>query len=718
MRKNIPLYLNILTVFTILMCTIALCIIAYGYIQNSRIAIFSAQQLVKQTGAAIGERTQSIFDSAFMTVNTYVGFNEIEEKPSLHSHPMSNAFFKCLQEHNDFTSIFIGFADGDFFLISSLRNREKMKKEKNIPANAAWYTQTLGHLPSGRRYELTRYMDKGFVTVGSDSDSNPSYDPRIREWYRSAKITDKAVLSDIYMFALSGEPGLTVSRRFDGPVPGVIGVDISLANLSIFMKKELVGKNSEIMIFEKSGDLYGYHDMEKMRSSIYSKANSKLDRPKVTGLKNPVLDSLVLNQQKHPGKTIHIQQLNVDGEKYISLVDPLPSEYGKKLFVAITVPEAFFTKPIAEIGTRALFVSLGILILFLPLIHLVARKLSKPLIELTRSVDNIRQFKLNKKVDIKSRIVEVRDLSEATETMRSTLNSFGKYIPRPLVQSMLVNNIVPRLGGERKKLTFLFSDIKDFTSISETMPPEKLTETITGYLKCMSRVILDNNGTIDKYIGDAIMAFWNAPVDDRQHARNGCLAALSFRDALTKFNANCRAHNEPEMLTRLGLHTGEAVVGNIGSSDRMSYTAIGAAVNLASRLEGLNKHLGTDILVSESTKLLAGDRFMFRFAGRVMPKGTAHSCGVYELLGTCPDSTEEYARFAVRPQDKTKVLQWEKALEALLARDFNQAEKLLINHLDTNGPDRLADYYLKLTREFLAHPPKKDWQGEIRFNVK
>lgn len=150
----------------------------------------------------------------------------------------------------------------------------------------------------------------------------------------------------------------------------------------------------------------------------------------------------------------------------------------------------------------------------------------------------------------------------------------------------------------------------------------------------------------------------------------------------------------------------------------MSYTAIGAAVNLASRLEGLNKHLGTDILVSESTKLLAGDRFMFRFAGRVMPKGTAHSCGVYELLGTCPDSTEEYARFAVRPQDKTKVLQWEKALEALLARDFNQAEKLLINHLDTNGPDRLADYYLKLTREFLAHPPKKDWQGEIRFNVK
>ncbi|TIH12961.1 adenylate/guanylate cyclase domain-containing protein [Marinifilum sp. JC120] len=717
MKKTVPLYINILTIFTTLICAIVLCVVVYGYVQNSRIALFSAEQLIKQTGAAIGTKTQNIFDTAFTTVNTYVGFNEIEEKPSLHSHPMSNAFFRYLQEHQDFTSIFIGFADGDFFLVSSLRNREEMKKEKNIPEKAQWYTQTIGHLPSGRRYELTKYLDEGFVTIGSKSDSNPGYDPRLRTWYRSAKETDQTVLSDIYLFTLSGEPGLTVSRHFDGAVPGVFGVDISLANLSGFMEKQLVGNNCEIMIFEPSGDLYGYHNMNRLGQSIYANPNNR-GNPKVAGLKNQVLNSLISNHKKNIGANLRIHQLVVEGKKYISLVDPLPKEYGKELFVAITVPESFFTGPIANIGKNTLLVSLGILLLFMPIIHLVAKRLSKPLIELTNSVKNIQQFKLDIPVEINSNIVEVRDLSKATETMRGTLNAFGKYIPRPLVQSMIVNRIVPELGGERKQLTFLFTDIKDFTTISETMTPEQLTGTITSYLKSMSRVILENGGTIDKYIGDAIMAFWNAPVNDKQHARNGCLTALYCRKTLNEFNSHCRDCNEPEMLTRLGIHTGDAVVGNIGSSDRMDYTAIGAAVNLASRLEGLNKYLGTEILVSEATKELAGDEFLFRFAGRVIPKGTTQSSGVYELMGTRSDSNGEYAQFAVGPQDESKAQQWEEALSTLLACNYAEAAKLFDAYIKTNGPDQLADYYIDLTRKFSVHPSEKGWQGEISFNAK
>ncbi|MDC7218153.1 MAG: adenylate/guanylate cyclase domain-containing protein, partial [Spirochaetales bacterium] len=411
-------------------------------------------------------------------------------------------------------------------------------------------------------------------------------------------------------------------------------------------------------------------------------------------------------------------QLIVDEKKYISLVDPLPIEYGKELFVAITVPESFFTGPIAKIGTRTMFVSLGILLLFMPIIHLIAKKLSTPLIKLTHSVNNIKQFKLDIPVDVKSNIIEVRDLSKATETMRGTLNAFGKYIPRPLVQSMIVNKIIPELGGERKELTFLFTDIKDFTTISESMSPERLTGTITSYLKCMSRVILNNGGTIDKYIGDAIMAFWNAPVNDAQHARNGCLTALNCREALNKFNSNCRNCNKPELLTRLGVHTGEAVVGNIGSADRMDYTAIGAAVNLASRLEGLNKYLGTEILVSETTKNQAGDEFLFRFAGRVIAKGTTQSSGVYELLGTRPGISGESEKFAVNPDEELKVQQWEKALKTMLDCKFKEAVKSFEEYIETNGSEQLAEYYLTMSRQFSVKPPEKDWQGEIVFDVK
>ena len=552
MKKTHTLYINILSIFIALTSAIVFCVVFYGYIQNSSIALFSAKQLVRQTGAAIGERTQNIFDSAFMTVNTYIGFNEIKMKPSIHSHPMSNAFFKCLQEHKDFTSIFIGFADGDFYLVSSLHNRDEMKKERNIPAEAQWYTQTIGHLPNGRRYELTRYLNEGFVTIGSSSSMDTNYDPRKRGWFIEAEKSDRSILSDIYIFALSGEPGITVSRRFDAHIPGTIGVDISLANLSEFMKRQLIGEGCDIMIYETSGAIYGYHDMKKLSSSIFWNADRSISKPTVSGLKNKILTSLAANHEKNIGEHLRIHQLVVDGKKYISLIDPLPKEYGKELLVAITVPESFFTAPIAKIGTNNLLVSLGIFILFLPIIHLIAKQLSKPLIDLTSSVNNIQQFNLEIPVDIKSNIIEVRDLSKATETMRKTLNSFGKYIPRPLVQSMIVNKITPKLGGERKKLTFLFTDIKDFTSISETMSPELLTGAVTDYLKCMSRVILKNKGTIDKYIGDAIMAFWNAPIEDQNHARHGCMAALCCREALLKFNKHCRDNNKPPMITPAG----------------------------------------------------------------------------------------------------------------------------------------------------------------------
>ncbi|WP_320005724.1 adenylate/guanylate cyclase domain-containing protein [Maridesulfovibrio sp.] len=718
MKKTHTLYVNILSIFITLISAVVLCVVFYGYIQNSSIALFSAKQLVRQTGSAIGERTENIFDSAFMTVNTYIGFNEIEEKPSIHSHPMSNAFFKCLQEHKDFTSIFIGFSDGDFYLVSSLRNRDKMKKEKNIPPEAQWYTQTIGHLPNGERYELTRYLNEGFVTIGSSSSVEADYDPRKRNWFIEAQKTDRAILSDIYIFALSGEPGITVSRRFDAHVPGTLGVDLSLANLSEFMKRQLVGEGCEIMIYEPSGDLYGYHDMEKLSSSLFWNADRSIARPKVTGLKSKVLNTLVANHEKNTGDHLRIHQLIVDGKRYISLIDPLPKEYGKELFVAITVPESFFTGPIAKIGTNNLLVSLGIFMLFLPVIHLVAKQLSKPLIDLTSSVNNIKQFNLEIPVDIKSNIIEVRDLSKATETMRKTLNSFGKYVPRPLVQSMMVNKITPRLGGGRKQLTFMFTDIKDFTSISETMSPEQLTRTITSYLKCMSRVILKNKGTIDKYIGDGIMAFWNAPVADKNHARNGCMAALYCREALKKFNKHCRDNNKPEMITRMGVHTGEAVVGNIGSADRMDYTAMGAAVNLASRLEGLNKYLGTEILVSDATKELAGADFLFRYAGRVLPKGTIHSSGVYELLGLKTGTDNGDRNLTVSTQQESMVKQWAEALGILMDCDYEKAAAAFESYIQTYGPDPLADYYRELSRKFVLNPPAENWQGEIVFNAK
>lgn len=718
MRKHIPLHVNILTIFTVLVTTIVLIVIGYGHKSNSDSAVIAAHQLLRRVEMSMVEKTQALFDTAFRTVDTFINFKDIGQKASIHSHPLESVFFKFLEQNKDFTSIFIGFEDGDFFLVSSLHGRNELKKSLGIPENAVWYTQTIAHQADNQRYELRKYLDTGFVTVGSSAELHVQYDPRRRPWFRSASETDIATLSDIYIFSLSDEPGITVSRRFDATVKGVVGVDLSLANVSHFLKSQLIGPGNEIMIFDTIGNVYAYPDLNKLITSIGITESDSTKNAKIAALGSPALTALVQLLQTKDTDVIHDQSLLVDGTTHLVGIEPLPKEYGKELFIALTVPESTFTGPIAEVGKRTFFVSLGMLFLFLPILYFVSKRISRPLKILTQKVENIKAFKLDSPINVQSNILEIRELSKATETMREALNAFGSYIPKPLVKAMIVNDIVPTLGGDRREMTFLFSDIKDFTTISETLTPEQVTSSITSYLEKMSWTILQNKGTIDKYIGDSIMAFWNAPVINTEHAFHACLTALQCRNVLSVFNQHRRDNNEPEFLTRMGVHTGEAVVGNIGSSDRMDYTAMGASVNLASRLEGLNKYMGTDILISRPTMLAAGDEFLFRFAGKVVPKGTTDGLCVYELLGTKINATGMYAPFSVSEEIMQKTEKWEAAIRLFLSRDFAGAKAAFTPLLEEYGADPLIEKYLKLTQEFSIQSPDDSWNGEQSFDVK
>ncbi|CCH49939.1 adenylate/guanylate cyclase domain-containing protein [Pseudodesulfovibrio piezophilus] len=717
MKIRVPLYVNILTVFALLISAVVAIVVSYGYLRNADTAILSAELLLQRSGSSIVERTQKMFDTAFTTVDTYVSFRDIGVKASIHSHPMSPVFFKFLSQHPDFTSVYIGFDDGDFFLVSSLAERDELKAQLHLPQTALWYTQTIGHMADGRRYEIRKFLDAGFVPVGSDCIPDIAYDPRGRPWFKAALENDIPTLSDIYVFFLSGEPGITVSHRFDSVVSGVVGVDLSLSNLSCFVKRQKVSPSSDIMIFDTEGRIYAYPDTDRLVSSIQLEPHPGMGS-EVDCLESPVLTALLEDFQSVGSKTLYSHELIVDGTAYLAHIDPLPTEYGKELFVGVVVPKHFFTGPIAVIGEQTLFVSLIILLLFIPVVYYAAKRISYPLKGLIESAENIKAFRLDIPVNVDSHIIEIRNLSRAMETMRGALKAFGSYIPTPLVEAMVVNDIQPVLGGSRKIMTFFFSDIQDFTAISETLSPELVTESITRYLKVMSQVILENGGTVDKYIGDSIMAFWNAPVEDADHAWHACLSALQCRDVLTAFNADCRERGAPEFLTRMGVHTGDAVVGNIGSSDRMEYTAMGAAVNLASRLEGLNKYLGTGILVSEPTRIIAGDDFCFRFAGKASPKGTSVGLGVFELLGTRSGSQGVYEPFAVSPEVEARLEEWENGVRVFFMREFEKASILFSKYLAEHGADPLVEHYLNLAREYSDWPPSEDWNGEQKFSNK
>ena len=209
---------------------------------------------------------------------------------------------------------------------------------------------------------------------------------------------------------------------------------------------------------------------------------------------------------------------------------------------------------------------------------------------------------------------------------------FGKYVSPIVIEELVKNPDKLNLGGEKRDITIFFSDIRGFTPIAEKLSPEELVQLLNEYLDEMSSIIIKNNGLVDKYMGDAIMAFWGAPIDQPTHAELACSSSLEMIDKLKELQKKWKKEGIPSFDIGIGLNSGEAIVGNMGSSKRFDYTAMGDNVNLASRLEGLNKNYGTNIIISENTYKIVKDNFKTRKLGTVKVKGKKKPIVIYELL--------------------------------------------------------------------------------------
>jgi adenylate cyclase len=270
---------------------------------------------------------------------------------------------------------------------------------------------------------------------------------------------------------------------------------------------------------------------------------------------------------------------------------------------------------------------------------------------------------------------------------------FSQYVSRAVVDRILAEPARAKLGGERKELTVLFSDIRGFSSFSETMKPEDLASFLGEYLTPMTDLVLESGGTLDKYIGDAIMAIWSAPVDMPDHAARACEVALRMQEALVGLNQKWRAEGKPPIAIGVGLNTGTMVVGNMGSSARFDYTVLGDHVNYASRLEALTKDYGAGVLVGAITAEQASPEFVFRELDRVRVKGRAAAAPVYELLGRAGSARVD-PRFA-------------EALARYRDRDFAAARALFAALEGDTAAARLAARCELLA----ASPPPPDWDG-------
>ena len=280
----------------------------------------------------------------------------------------------------------------------------------------------------------------------------------------------------------------------------------------------------------------------------------------------------------------------------------------------------------------------------------------------------------------------------------AAMRVWGKYAPVDLVRRLYREKSEPVLGGELMEISIMFSDIKGFTALSEQLDPNRLAEMLGLYLDTLSCIIQrDTHGTIDKYIGDAIMTIWNAPEPVPDHPKMACLAALRCRDAARSLAQTPEWREFPAFETRFGLHCAKALVGHFGARDRMNYTAIGDAINLASRLEGLNKQYGSSIIASDTIVDRANEAFDFRLLDVVAVKGKSDPITIYELLGTK----------GVLEQCRQVVSAYETAFSAYAAGKFERALAIL----QENASDPPSTVLIERCKAFLQVPPPADWRG-------
>ncbi len=348
----------------------------------------------------------------------------------------------------------------------------------------------------------------------------------------------------------------------------------------------------------------------------------------------------------------------------------------------------------------------AILAIFLSLI--LSREISNPIREVTADMGAIKSFNLDTAFLTSSVINEIREMSDALESMKKGLRSFKKYVPAELVSDLIKLKKEASLEVESRNISIMFSDIQGFTSISEKISPEALAESIGVYFGEMTRAIMDTGGIVDKYIGDAIMALWGTPHELPDHALAACKAALACRNRETEINRHLAEKGLPTFFTRIGINTGDALVGNIGFDRRISYTAIGDNVNLASRLEGINKFYQTGIIISESTYECVKSSVLARFVDVVIVKGRTQGVRIYELISLLQDAGETEIK---------RVENYNNAMELYIGKKWPEALKIFKAQKSAKE-DHPLDMMIERCEKFIAAPPGDDFIGVIALRGK
>jgi adenylate cyclase len=542
------------------------------------------------------------------------------------------ALFKAaLHELPQADSLYVGYDNGCWLQVRRLDVLDTVEREKLGAPSAAVYNVNLIRPTSTGALPMRRiFQDEQGNTIEQTDLLDYGYDPRERVWYRDTMRADRGLVSSPYPSFSIGTPMITLSAPLNGNVRGVIAADLKLDKFSDLVHAQRPGEHGTAIIFDSFGVLIAHPDFAQLME--YASADDPPDPqlPQIGQIRTGLVGAVM---QGWDGGDRHEGSIRgEDGRDYLYRLQKfsLADEFsGYSLLLAA---QDDFAENVRKLQVRGIIVALVAAGCFVPGVWIFGSRMSTSLKAITAQAGRLRRLAAPDDMPVTSRVAEIDELGRTIAVAQRSIWSFARFVPKDIVKGIIDNSVSTELGGVRREVTVLFSDVSNFTGIAEAADPDSLMRQASRHFTALTRVFLAEGGTVDKFIGDSVMVFWNAPHLQTDHVERACRAALSAKAASDVLNIQFEAEGLPAFSVRFGIHSGEAVVGNVGSEERMNYTVLGNSVNLAARLEGLNKEYATTILVSDAVHKRVEHHFQFRPIASVIAKGMTTETRVYELI--------------------------------------------------------------------------------------
>lgn len=631
-------------------------ILGYGYEKLSMSSRDLLEEKMRASQKNIISSARAYIDPVIANLGTIGEFASFD--PLIFKQEQSrDILFRAINGMEQVDALYVSYADGYHRVVTRVDEDRRKINPKILPA-ANWHSSYVDEFSLGEKRRRHRIFFDTWPNILQAFDEPTSLDMRTTTQYEMAARKRGPIITDPVINPDTGYPVISVAVPIidkrakadnEAEMMGIVGANVTMRALSEFIKLNQVSSNSVIVVADLSGRVFAHRDLGK----VINNKDGSINFVRLDDIDDRYVREANIEYMR--SKNSNFSFVTSTGERvYASFVD-LQSSARLSWRLIIVAPVRDFVGKLDDTSVELASVTALIFLSSMGMFYVFSRRISKSIIALKEQSRRIQRLDFSDTHHNGSPIGEIYELEKSFILLRNALKSFGRYVPLAIVQDLIKRNEPLNLGVKSRELTIFFADIENFSSLAENRTPAELLSQISQYLSVACEAIEDERGTVDKFIGDAVMAFWGAPMPCEDHALRACSSALRLIGRMSELNDAWEANGQPRIRVRIGINTSEALVGNMGTAERMSYTVIGDGVNVASRLEGINKEYGSSICISDKVVKAAGDRLAVRYLDKVKVKGRNEEFKIYELLGVRDACAPGSIHDALQPRNTTAI---------------------------------------------------------------